>query len=455
MLLTEDDLETLEDDFDIDCPPALADEFNARVSVPDEQLVVDDISNELHPVMAEIYRSTPLANYKRLRELEKTTKAFFIYKGLIDAATAHDEPLVERRLWQLEAARRIGHEATSDLTFYHDGQLERAAVWSTTNEMVIMLEDVDDASPLAPVERRINELVDEAAAARLDWSDHEDVSEYVRRWAEELPSAAAKLERMDAERIAGLTQAFRHASRHPLFADWFATTTAEGLRNTHPLDTYLAGNWDRSVILYRRGKYLDRADWLLAMWEDSDESVALVPAPMSSTASVATPDDAAVELQVGADADAAGATTILARLSWTAYVGLMVQALLALGIAVPLAFALHPGLGAVVAVAALGYLVYRAAFLRSVVLLCDDDGVWVHRGVFPWDTGAFGVKWRDLDEAVFFPGFLDWMLHSHTIALRHRFTQDEEIVLAHVAQGDDVVTEINARHVRGLEASDG
>jgi hypothetical protein len=76
----------------------------------------------------------------------------------------------------------------------------------------------------------------------------------------------------------------------------------------------------------------------------------------------------------------------------------------------------------------------------------DDAGVWLYSGVLPWARGVRGVKWRDMDEAVYVQSFRSWLLRSWTIRVGHRFTKGSEILLAHMARGREAVTLINERH---------
>ena len=56
------------------------------------------------------------------------------------------------------------------------------------------------------------------------------------------------------------------------------------------------------------------------------------------------------------------------------------------------------------------------------------------------------VKWRDLEDAVYFTGFLSWALRSYTIRIGHRFTKTSEIVLPNIARGNLAVEHINQLH---------
>lgn len=95
-------------------------------------------------------------------------------------------------------------------------------------------------------------------------------------------------------------------------------------------------------------------------------------------------------------------------------------------------------------------LIYQILDIRSVRLFLDDQGVWVFSGILPWSKGTRGVKWRDLDEAVYFTGFFSWLFKAYTIRVGHRFTKDSEFTIKHVKQGDQAVMRINALHQEKL-----
>lgn len=76
-----------------------------------------------------------------------------------------------------------------------------------------------------------------------------------------------------------------------------------------------------------------------------------------------------------------------------------------------------------VMVAALAIGVYRILLLKSVHLYTDDVGVWLFRGILPWSKGVRGFKWRDIEDAMYYTGFLSWMFRSYTARIGHRFTR--------------------------------
>ena len=140
------------------------------------------------------------------------------------------------------------------------------------------------------------------------------------------------------------------------------------------------------------------------------------------------------------------------RLSWVAYIqpAVVFFCLSALAVAlVALSRYLDavPGLvGVVVGVVASALFVYQALYLRSMILFTDEDGVWLFRGVLPWNKGIIGVKWRDIEDAVFFTGFVSWACNSYSIRVGHRFTKTSELVIAHVKDGHNAVEHINEIH---------
>lgn len=95
---------------------------------------------------------------------------------------------------------------------------------------------------------------------------------------------------------------------------------------------------------------------------------------------------------------------------------------------------------------AFALMVYKILALRSVRLFVNDEGVWVYSGILPWTKGISGIRWRDIDDARYFPGFLGWALKSYTVSIGHRFTKSSQIRLPYVKRGDRAVEQINALH---------
>ncbi|MDL2356289.1 MAG: hypothetical protein QFF03_13615 [Pseudomonadota bacterium] len=130
--------------------------------------------------------------------------------------------------------------------------------------------------------------------------------------------------------------------------------------------------------------------------------------------------------------------------SWIAYFGTLVLAALLFFGLLPLAFMWNEiAAGAVLVVSAL-IVGYRLLSLRSVQLYYDDVGVWTYAGILPWKKGVSGVKWRDMDEATFEPGFWSWVTGSYTVRIGHRYTKASEIVLTNIGGGKAAVATLNA-----------
>ncbi len=138
--------------------------------------------------------------------------------------------------------------------------------------------------------------------------------------------------------------------------------------------------------------------------------------------------------------------TSLGGKSWTAYVRVVFVGVALILFATPLAWSVSIAAGLVTLAASLAFVVYHVLLLKSFHLYFDDIGVWVYSGVLPWNKGTAGVKWRDLDEAVFFQSMGSWLFKSYSIRIGHRFTKSSEILLSHWARGHEAVMAINGQH---------
>ena len=133
-------------------------------------------------------------------------------------------------------------------------------------------------------------------------------------------------------------------------------------------------------------------------------------------------------------------------MSWIAYVSPIIIFLILFSIGVALFINTYKIAGTIVSLIAIILFAFQFLSIRSITLYTDDDGVWVYRGILPWSKGVSGVKWRDLEDAVYLTGFLSWALRSYTIRIGHRFTKTSEIVLPNIARGNLAVEHINQLH---------
>lgn len=137
---------------------------------------------------------------------------------------------------------------------------------------------------------------------------------------------------------------------------------------------------------------------------------------------------------------------ILGSKSWTAYIKISLLAFFLLLIVTPVVWSSSKPIGALVLLLSIALIVYKSLAIKSYQLYFNDTGVWVFSGILPWNKGVRGVKWRDLEDAVYVQSMGSWLFKSYTVRLGHRFTKSNEIVLTHWAQGQEAVTTINDRH---------
>ena len=94
--------------------------------------------------------------------------------------------------------------------------------------------------------------------------------------------------------------------------------------------------------------------------------------------------------------DAAERPLLSYRQSWLAWAGPVLMQLVCVALCVagqrymPEFFWIFAGVGALLVLC----MVYRILLVRSVHLYADSKGVWLYRGILPWNRGAVGVKWR-------------------------------------------------------------
>lgn len=137
--------------------------------------------------------------------------------------------------------------------------------------------------------------------------------------------------------------------------------------------------------------------------------------------------------------------TVISKKAWTAYIA---PALISLVL-----FSILTSIHWLLGIFPILFAVYSVLMIKSYFLFLDDEGVWLYSGIFPWNKGYNGVKWRDLDEAVFRTGFFSWAFKSYTIRVSHRFTQGSEIIINHMEMGDQAVQEINGYHANFLKSN--
>ncbi|AZS49648.1 hypothetical protein DM558_02120 [Entomomonas moraniae] len=147
-----------------------------------------------------------------------------------------------------------------------------------------------------------------------------------------------------------------------------------------------------------------------------------------------------------------------ARLSWFAYVRSIIGFVIILAIVGVIDYIFFRNSNAIFySILGVVTLIYWGLVIlstRAVKVYSDEDGVWIFAGIFPWNRGSSGIKWRDLDEAVYYTGFFSWLFKSYTIKLTHRYTKTNEIVVADVWRGNKLVKQINDKHMEMIKHLD-
>jgi len=144
--------------------------------------------------------------------------------------------------------------------------------------------------------------------------------------------------------------------------------------------------------------------------------------------------------------DAAADPIVLARKSWIVYIWPTVLYVAILYVLFTYAWSISKLITLPMIMLCFAAYFYKLLSLRSYMLYYDDNGVWVFSGVFPWSRGVSGVKWRDLDEAIYFQNFLSWMFNAYTIRVSQRQTKTAEILLDMIHMGQSAVQTINHVH---------
>lgn len=89
-------------------------------------------------------------------------------------------------------------------------------------------------------------------------------------------------------------------------------------------------------------------------------------------------------------------------------------------------------------------LFYMLAHVHSTRIYANSEGVWMLRGVFPWEVQTFGIRWADAGEAVCSDGILAWLTGSYSVAVLNRHTKTADIWCSMIGEGHYFVGHINA-----------
>jgi hypothetical protein len=129
----------------------------------------------------------------------------------------------------------------------------------------------------------------------------------------------------------------------------------------------------------------------------------------------------------------------IARKSWVAYLLLVTARLLVTLLAAVVALMVDQTAAFVIAILGVAWTVYGVFWLRTFELFMDADGVWLFRGILPWNKGVNGIKWRDIGGCLYGTGFSSWATKSATITIEHRFTKTSSLVVTEMANAKTAV----------------
>lgn len=89
------------------------------------------------------------------------------------------------------------------------------------------------------------------------------------------------------------------------------------------------------------------------------------------------------------------------------------------------------------------YAIYRIWAWKNTVLFIDNQGVWVHKGVFSWQKEINGIFWADAGMARSRNSFSGMLFNAYPITVSNRYTNNTEINLDYVSNGKDALKQIN------------
>ncbi|HEU0196162.1 MAG TPA: hypothetical protein VFQ88_02970 [Nevskiaceae bacterium] len=110
-----------------------------------------------------------------------------------------------------------------------------------------------------------------------------------------------------------------------------------------------------------------------------------------------------------------------------------------------LAFARGAEIAAAFGVLAILLYVFRFAYNKRTTLYMDAAGVWVERGLLPWQHTINGLKWCDMKSADTHQGLKHWLTQSYPVTIVERFTGKVEIDETYVWHGQRAVDRIDKR----------
>jgi hypothetical protein len=88
---------------------------------------------------------------------------------------------------------------------------------------------------------------------------------------------------------------------------------------------------------------------------------------------------------------------------------------------------------------------YDIALRRRFRFYYDQEGVWLIRGILPWNRGRKGLAWLEIDEVFCVGGPFSWLTKSYDISISHRFSATRRLLISQIKHGDQAVEDINEK----------
>ena len=76
---------------------------------------------------------------------------------------------------------------------------------------------------------------------------------------------------------------------------------------------------------------------------------------------------------------------------------------------------------------------------RTHLISIDQEGVWYTAGLFPWQKVGNGIRWQDIDMHFRSSNFISWVTNSHSITVKHKYTNLDDFVVTHIWDGQTVI----------------
>jgi len=100
------------------------------------------------------------------------------------------------------------------------------------------------------------------------------------------------------------------------------------------------------------------------------------------------------------------------------------------------------------------YFIYKWAYINSYKIFINGEGVWTYYGYFPWQKAGDGLRWEHFDMAFRSSGFLSWITNSHTIIVKHKYTNNDDFRVTNIWNGEKVISLIEDRRRSEIKKTD-